>query len=170
MSNKTIYVLAKNINDCSDCPLYKNDCPGGWSSGSGGTPIEPPCCSWNDDDKIYAGMYDKDVPDSYNYQKKDFAEQQLLSDIAKKQSEIDLINNTIKSISKYTNVKVRRSNVELRDDWYCPHCHNWFVAEDSLYRNNVYMDNCPICHEILAHSYILDSIEQELEKLRNEKN
>lgn len=38
-------VLAKYITDCSECPLYENDCPGGWVGGPGGVPIEPPCCS-----------------------------------------------------------------------------------------------------------------------------
>lgn len=50
-------VLAKDIDDCSKCPLYENECPGGWTSGAGGNPIEPPCCSWNEDTKVYEGMY-----------------------------------------------------------------------------------------------------------------
>ena len=50
------YVLAKDINSCEECPLYKSECPGGWTSDPGGTPIEPPCCNWNDDDEIYDGM------------------------------------------------------------------------------------------------------------------
>lgn len=49
---------AKNINDCDECPLYKNDCVGGWNSDGGGLPIEPPCCSWNDEDEIKKGMYE----------------------------------------------------------------------------------------------------------------
>lgn len=53
-----LVVLAKDIDGCSVCPLYKSDCSGGWTSDSGGMPVEPPCCSWNDDDKIYEGMYD----------------------------------------------------------------------------------------------------------------
>ena len=51
---------AKDIHDCNECPLYENECSGGWTSGAGGTPIEPPCCGWNDDDEIYDGMYDYD--------------------------------------------------------------------------------------------------------------
>lgn len=34
--------------DCSGCPLYNNECPGGWKC-YGGEPIEPPCCGWDDD-------------------------------------------------------------------------------------------------------------------------
>lgn len=49
---------AKDINDCEDCPLKDNDCQGGYTSGPNGLPIEPPCCSWNDDTDVYEGMYD----------------------------------------------------------------------------------------------------------------
>lgn len=49
--------LAKDIHDCANCPLYKKDCPGDWKCGTGGTPIEPPCLCWDDDDLIYEGMY-----------------------------------------------------------------------------------------------------------------
>ena len=51
-------VLAKNITDCEECPLYKNDCSGGWTSGGAGQPIEPPCTLWNGDEIIYEGMYE----------------------------------------------------------------------------------------------------------------
>lgn len=56
LANKDDVVLAKDITDCSNCPLYKSECKGGWTSGGGGVPIEPPCTSWNDDDVIYDGM------------------------------------------------------------------------------------------------------------------
>lgn len=49
-------VLAKDIDDCSNCPLYKSECLGGWTSDGAGNPIEPPCTSWNDDDEIWDGM------------------------------------------------------------------------------------------------------------------
>lgn len=52
------YIKAKDINGCDDCPLKDNDCPGGWTSGAGGTPIEPPCCIWDDDTEVYEGMYE----------------------------------------------------------------------------------------------------------------
>lgn len=36
--------------ECDDCPLKQEDlCPGGWTASPGGTPIEPPCCSFDDD-------------------------------------------------------------------------------------------------------------------------
>ena len=49
---------ASDITGCEDCPLLGNDCVGGWTSSPSGTPIEPPCCSWNDDTEVYAGMYE----------------------------------------------------------------------------------------------------------------
>jgi hypothetical protein len=50
---------AKDIKDCDNCPLYKNDCKGGWTSNNRGTPIEPPCIEWDDEDNIYKDMYNK---------------------------------------------------------------------------------------------------------------
>ena len=38
------------LDDCENCPLMKEEiCPGGYTSSSGGNPIEPPCCSFDDD-------------------------------------------------------------------------------------------------------------------------
>jgi len=48
---------ASEIEECEDCPLYKKDCPGGWTSDGTGQPIEPPCTSWNDDDEIYDAVF-----------------------------------------------------------------------------------------------------------------
>lgn len=56
MENEDSVVLAKDIDDCSKCPLYESECPGGWTSDGSGNPIEPPCTSWNDDDEIWDGM------------------------------------------------------------------------------------------------------------------
>lgn len=64
MEDKVIY--ARDIDDCSNCPLYEKDCPGGWTSSGSGTPIEPPCTSWNSDEEIYEGMYDRNYRD-YEY-------------------------------------------------------------------------------------------------------
>lgn len=57
MEDEVIY--ARDIDDCSVCPLYEKDCPGGWTSSPSGNPIEPPCTSWNGDEEIYEGMYDR---------------------------------------------------------------------------------------------------------------
>ena len=49
--------LAKDINSCDVCPIYKKDCKGTVGT-SGGNYFEPPCCSWNDDTLVFEGMYD----------------------------------------------------------------------------------------------------------------
>ena len=36
--------LAKDINECDDCPLYHYDCKG-WGISAGEEAIEPHCCS-----------------------------------------------------------------------------------------------------------------------------
>lgn len=45
--------------DCSVCPFHNNVCPGGWKSGYGGVPIEPPCTGWDryDDDTTLDEIY-----------------------------------------------------------------------------------------------------------------
>lgn len=52
-------MLYKELDNCDECPLYNELCSGGWTSGYGGTPIEPPCTCWNDEDdldEIYNNM------------------------------------------------------------------------------------------------------------------
>lgn len=46
--------------DCSVCPFHDDVCPGGWKSGYGGVPIEPPCTGWDkyDDDTTLDEIYD----------------------------------------------------------------------------------------------------------------
>ena len=51
-------MLAKDIDDCSNCPLRENDCTGGWTTGVGSMSVEPPCASWDDKTEVYEGMYD----------------------------------------------------------------------------------------------------------------
>ena len=42
-----------DIEDCSECPLKDEGlCPGGWTSGAGGIPIEPPCAGWDGDEDV----------------------------------------------------------------------------------------------------------------------
>jgi hypothetical protein len=45
---------AEGLDFCEDlCPLrHSGDCPGGMVSGYGGQPIEPPCCSWSEDEDL----------------------------------------------------------------------------------------------------------------------
>ena len=46
--------LYRDIEDCEQCPAFGEECQGGWTSGYGGEPIEPPCTSWDDDTDIEA--------------------------------------------------------------------------------------------------------------------
>ncbi len=43
----------KEIDGCSQCPLMEEGiCPGGWKASPEGEPVEPPCCSFEDDTDI----------------------------------------------------------------------------------------------------------------------
>lgn len=60
-----LYKDLKETEDCSDCPLLKHEiCPGGWAC-YGGNPVEPPCCSFDDDTDL-----DKWVSDYYARQRR----------------------------------------------------------------------------------------------------
>lgn len=54
---------ASEIEDCENCPLLKEEiCPGGMTYSPSGTPIEPPCCSFDDDtdlDQWIEDYYDR---------------------------------------------------------------------------------------------------------------
>lgn len=156
MENEVIY--ARDIDDCSVCPLYKKDCPGGWTSGGGGTPIEPPCTSWNGDEEIYEGMYDR-----YSDWKLEDIEQktaELIRRRTKQQKDRkEYLERRISEYSNYGNVKTRYAG-ELLDKWYCPRCHNWFYPNGCVppYRDKDGIETsiCPICNTRLAYSYELD--------------
>lgn len=52
-------MLYKDLEGCEQCPFSINgDCPDGWASSPYGTPMEPPCTCWDDED---------DVEEIYNY-------------------------------------------------------------------------------------------------------
>lgn len=41
------------IEDCDECPIRDEGiCPGGWTSGAGGDPIEPPCAGWDGEEDV----------------------------------------------------------------------------------------------------------------------
>lgn len=42
----------KELEDCDQCPLFKDLCPGGMTSSPSGDPIEPPCTCWEPDDDL----------------------------------------------------------------------------------------------------------------------
>lgn len=59
MSNVEEFVYAKDIVDCYGCPLYETECKGTEISGYDGLPVDPPCTTWDANDKIYAGMLEE---------------------------------------------------------------------------------------------------------------
>lgn len=57
---------ASEIEDCENCPLLKEEiCPGGMTSFPSGMPIEPPCCSFDDDTDL-----DQWIDDYYDGQRR----------------------------------------------------------------------------------------------------
>lgn len=56
---------AAEIEDCENCPLLEEGiCPGGMTSTPSGIPIEPPCCSFDDDTDL-----DQWIEDYYESQR-----------------------------------------------------------------------------------------------------
>lgn len=159
MENEVIY--ARDIDDCSVCPLYEKDCPGGWTSSPSGNPIEPPCTSWNGDEETYEGMYDR-----YSDWKLEDIKQRTEEAIRREQEDREkqqkdrkeYLEKRIAEHSNYGNVKIK--TIRLFDKWYCPRCHNWFYpngcASPYRDRDGIETARCPICDTKLAHSYELD--------------
>lgn len=139
---------ASEIEDCSDCPLYQTDCPGGWKSDGAGNPIEPPCTSWNGDEEIYEGMYD------YNPSEDDIAYWSELSSQReaerKKQAhleEIDQYRRTVRFLTggEYKHIEFRR-NGTIVDDWLCPYCHRWTHPGWESHHNGILESWCGRCN------------------------
>lgn len=118
---------ASEIEECEYCPLYKNDCPGGWTSDGTGQPVEPPCTSWNDDDEIYEGMYYHEPSDE---EIRRWSEESARKEAARKEQEhrreIDRLRNLVGKLTgdNYKHIEFRR-NGTIVDDWLCPYCHKW---------------------------------------------
>lgn len=159
MEDEVIY--ARDIDDCSNCPLCGKDCPGGWTSSPSGNPIEPPCASWNGDEEIYEGMYDR-----YSDWELEDIKQRTAELVRREQEEREkrqkerkeYLERRIAEYSNYGNVKIKP--VRLLDKWYCPRCHNWFYpngcASPYRDRDGIETSICPICNTRLAHAYELD--------------
>lgn len=119
---------ASEIEECEDCPLYKKDCPGGWTSDGTGQPVEPPCTSWNDDDEIYEGMYTDYEPSEAEI--RGWREIEARREEQRKEEqhrkEIDLLRQKVRSLTggEYKHIEFRR-NGTIVDDWLCPYCHRW---------------------------------------------
>jgi hypothetical protein len=152
-------ILAKDIDDCSNCPLYEHDCSGGWTSGGGGIPIEPPCCSWNGEEEIYEGMYEYNTYEPTEAELK--WEREYIAQKEKKQKEKreaeykEECRQRVNKISRYGNAKIKDSG-EICSYWYCPNCNRWFGAWHESWVGGVGETSCTRCGERLAHSYELD--------------
>jgi hypothetical protein len=151
-------ILAKDIDDCSNCPLYEYDCSGGWTSGGGGTPIEPPCCSWNGDEEIYEGMYDYEhepTEAELKWERERIAQKEREEREKREQQDKEDCRKRVYKISRYGNAKVK-NNGELCYTWYCPNCRRWFHAWYESGIGGVVETSCNYCGEPLAHSSYLD--------------
>lgn len=63
-------ITLNNIEDCDECPLLSEGiCCGGWKSGAGGEPIEPPCTSIESDKDLYEYIeeYNASIADYEDY-------------------------------------------------------------------------------------------------------
>ena len=159
MTDPEEIVKAEDIEECDSCPLFGNDCPGGWTSGGGGVPIEPPCASWNGDEEIYEGMYS---------QRRDYSEQELRwwridqkqkereEAENKRKKEIEDAKKAVFSISKYGNAKTRYSEWNDGFEWWCVECHRWVHPWSLSMFNGIASTHCPRCGAGLAHSYLLE--------------
>lgn len=118
---------ASEIEDCSDCPLYQTDCPGGWTSDGTGQPVEPPCTGWNDDDEIYEGMYfyEPSEAELQRWRENDARREAERKEQAHR-AEVDYYRRLVGSLIKgeYKHIEFRR-NGTIVDDWLCPYCHKW---------------------------------------------
>lgn len=151
-------VVSSQIEDCEGCPLYREDCPGGWTSGPGGTPIEPPCTSWSGDEEIYAGMYERDIdypPQSLRWVEEARAQKEREEAERRRREEVENMLEAVFSISKHGNAKRRRSEWHDWEDWFCPECNRWFYVGILSCSNGIETTGCPRCGAPLAYSPLL---------------
>lgn len=152
-------VIAAQIEDCQGCPLYQEDCPGGWTSGPGGTPIEPPCTSWNGDEEIYAGMYEREVDyplQSIRWAEEARARREQEEAERRRRKEIEDTREAVFSISKHGNAKRRKSEWHEWEDWFCPECNRWFHVGVLSFSNGIETTGCQRCGAPLAYSPLLE--------------
>ena len=159
-SNQDREVLAKDITCCEECPLLHEDCPGGWTSGPGGSPIEPPCTSWTDDQVIYAGMYDKAERDYSSTERKWASEaetrREAMERAERRTRDVEQAKRLIRENSRYSNAMQRSSFNYDGYDWFCPECRAWFHPYVRSFTQGVEIDHCYRCGTTLAHSDLLN--------------
>lgn len=153
-----IEVFAKDIHDCNDCPIYKEECSGGWTSDGGGQPIEPPCCSWNDDTEVYVGMYscEKEYsPQEIEWYKRRQEEKEAAKKAEQHKVDVEDARRKIYEITGGGNTPIRYGG-ELCATWYCKRCNRWvYVGYESSSRG-ITTSDCPRCGSGFAHSGLLE--------------
>lgn len=65
--------------------------------GPGGTPIEPPCCSWDGDEEIYEGMYAEIdySPQKLKWMQEDFERREAEKKKADKRAEVERLKERV---------------------------------------------------------------------------
>lgn len=147
-------VLAKNITDCSQCPLYGNDCNGGWKSNGAGTPIEPPCTSWSEDTEVYEGMYDddpRDYSDDNNVVYAAEAARGMTSRQQTRKEEIEKLRDKVRSITggDYRHIELRERG-SVCNDWLCPYCGTWRRVASESWRGGIGEAWCSKCQRTMV--------------------
>lgn len=99
-------MLAKEVTDCSNCPLLESHCKGGMTSSPGGEPIEPPCVNWEPDTDLDEFM-DEIEASQIDYEE-EIARQYAQEQEAKKKNEIK--RQRAKESKQYTRLEVQKIN------------------------------------------------------------
>lgn len=138
--------------------MYQNDCVGGWTSGCGGIPIEPPCCNWNGEEEIYKGMYDND----YEYSEQELKwieeerrEKEIEEEKQKEREEKERLQRIVYSKSKYGSSDIKYSG-SICNDWFCHHCNRWVSPGHESWSGGIGETWCPRCGNTLVHCGDLD--------------
>lgn len=157
-------VLAKNIDSCDNCPLYQNDCPGNWTTGSTGVPIEPPCSFWNDDDEIYENMYSSQSERDYSEQElkweKERQERKEKERIKEREkAAYEEAKRIVYRKTKYGSSPIKETptvSLGLCSAWWCYNCNQWVYPSSEIWSGGIGEAYCPKCVTILVHSGILE--------------
>lgn len=138
--------------------MYQKDCTGGWTSGGGGVPIEPPCCSWNGEEEIYEGMYDND----YEYSEQELKwieeerkEKERQERNRKEVEEKERLRRIVYSKNKCGSSDIKYSG-SICCDWFCHHCNRWVSPGHESWSGGIGETSCPRCGNTLVHCGDLD--------------
>lgn len=129
---------ASEITECEECPLYGNDCIGGPKSTPGGVPIDPPCCSWNDDTEVYEGMYGdyRDLsPQELKWAEEEYEKREAEKKAEKRKAERERLKEKVRTLTggEYKHIELRYCG-SICNEWLCPYCHTWRrVGSESWY-------------------------------------